>query len=111
MLLLDEDLPGSITFRHYRAPGRRDSWRKRGVSGSIAITRKRVAVWTGGVKYIDVPHSDPLRAALDVSAEESEKVCFAFDAEQFRSDSSGRVEVRLRTAQADQIAAILAELA
>jgi hypothetical protein len=45
--VLEEGLPGSVTFRDYRAPGKRYSLRKVAVNGSIALTARRIVVWYG----------------------------------------------------------------
>jgi hypothetical protein len=111
MLLLDERLRGSLTYRHYRAPGRRSSWRKVSTAGAIAVTEQRLLVWTGGTTHIDVPHKDPLRAAIEVTVDKPGRICFAYDAHAFHDDRSGQVEVRLKTARADEIAGLLATTA
>lgn len=106
-VLLEEGLAGSITLRHYRAPGKRASWKKRAISGAIAVTRHRLVVWAGGERHIDIPLADPRRSAIDVVAETPERVCFAYDAGAFDDRRAGQVEVRLRTPQAARIAELL----
>ncbi len=107
LLLLDEGLHGSITYRDYRAPGRRASLEKRATSGAIAVTSRRLVVWTGRSKHIDVPLRDSLRHAIQVVAETQEKVCFGYDPSLFQPATSGRVEVRLKPARAAEIVALL----
>jgi len=107
LLLLEEGLAGSITYRSYRAPGSRSSLRKEATSGAIAVTTQRLVIWAGGGKSIDIPLHHPFRAALKVSIEQPGRICFSYDAGRFRPDRSGTVEVRLRTAQATRIADLL----
>jgi hypothetical protein len=45
IVLLEEDLRGTITYRNYRAPGRRYGLRKARIAGAIAVTRQRVVAW------------------------------------------------------------------
>jgi hypothetical protein len=46
MVLLDEGVKGSVTYRNFHAPGRRDAWRRQWYTGSIALTKMRlVALW------------------------------------------------------------------
>jgi hypothetical protein len=107
MLLLEEELPGSITYRNYRAPGRYSSWKKEPTSGAIAITASRLVVWTGKSKHIDLPRSGPLRTAVEVTLDGADHVRFGYDAGRFSAERSGQVEVRLRTSQAARIVGFL----
>jgi hypothetical protein len=108
LVLLEENLTGSITYRNYRAPGQRSSLKKEAISGAIAVTASRLVVWTGRSKHIDVPLNHPLRAAIEVSYDPPDRVRFAYDAAAFGPSRSGQVEVRLRTPQAAHIADLLA---
>jgi hypothetical protein len=107
LLLLDEGLSGSITFRHYRAPRSRSSWRKEPISGAIAVSSRRLVVWAGRSKHIDVPLTHPLRTAIEVTVDRPGRVCFGYDAAAFNTSRSGRVELRLRTAHAARVAELL----
>lgn len=108
LVLLEEGLVGSVTYRHYRAPGRRSNWRKDAATGAVAVTANRLVVWAGHFKHIDVPLDHPVRATIEVRAEQPDRVCFAYDAGTTSPDRSGQVEVRLRTRQAERIAGLLA---
>jgi hypothetical protein len=107
-VLLEEGLTGSVTYRGYRAPGRYSAWRKQAVSGAVALTADRLVVWAGGFRHIDVELAHPLRATIEVRAERPDRVCFAYDAGATNPSRSGRVEVRLRTTQAERVAQLLA---
>lgn len=106
-LVLEEELSGSITYRNYRAPGQYSSLRKQATSGAIAVTPQRLVVWAGRGKNIDVPLDHPLRAAINVTLDKPDRICFAYDAARFSPDRSGTVEVRLRTVQAPQVTDLL----
>jgi hypothetical protein len=93
-VVLDEELPGSITYRNYRAPCQYSGWKKEATSGAIALTSSRLVVWTSRSKHIDVPLDHPLRAAITVSLNRPDRVRFAYDAQAFRPSRSGYVEVR-----------------
>jgi hypothetical protein len=108
LLVLDEGLTGSITYRDYRAPGRYSSWRKEAISGAIALSAQRLVVWAGRGKHIDIPLTGPYRDAVEVSLEPKDRICFTYQAGYFRRDRSGTVQVRLRTRHAARIAEILA---
>ncbi|WP_018636472.1 hypothetical protein [Parafrankia elaeagni] len=108
LVLLAEGLPGSITYRHYRAPGQRSNWRKEAVTGAIAVTALRLVVWAGRGKNIDVPLAGPFLAAIEIGLESPNQVRFAYDAGKFSPVRSGAVEVRLRTPRAADVVALLA---
>jgi len=107
LVLLDEELTGSITYRNYRAPGQYSGWKKEATSGAIALTPGRLVVWTGRSKHIDVALDHPLRAAIEVSLDGPGRVRFAYEAQAFGPSRSGHVEVRLRTQHAARIAELL----
>jgi len=108
VLLLEEGLPGTITYINYRAPRQYSSWRKVAFTGAIAITGRRfvVAASRGG-RPIDVPLAHERRDAVTVSADGPDKVKFSVDPSAFDPRKSGTVEVRLRTPRAPQVVALL----
>lgn len=112
-LLVEEDLGGSLTFRNYRAPGRRSGLEKVAIGVAIAITRQRVVIWISGGKpglkgkHMDVPLDDPRLRGIAVTIDGPDKVCLAYDPHAFNPDTSGRVEVRLKTPKAAEIVALL----
>jgi hypothetical protein len=110
-LLLEEDLKTSITWRHFRAPGKRFGWRKTGTRGAIAITNRRVVVWALGGRQVDITFDASQIADLQVTEEDPDRVLFAFDAAKFHSDWSGTIEVRLRTESAPRIPELVASQA
>jgi hypothetical protein len=102
IVLLEEGLRGSITLRHYRAPGKRSSWQRSGLYGAIAVTGKRVVVWGNRAKRADAPRDQP---GMRASAEAPDRFLLTFDASQLGPDRSGTVEIRLRTPDAQRVAA------
>lgn len=107
VLALDEGLPGSITYRNYRARGRYSSYRKQGVTGAAAVTGQRLVVWAARSRQIDVPLIHPSRQLIDVGLDEPDRVRFGYDAGKFSDSRSGTVEIRLRTARAGHILELL----
>ena len=104
LLFLEEGLAGSVTYRNFRAPGEHAKWRKEVVAGAIALTgRRRLVVWAGRFKHIDVPLDHPLWATIEVSSPRPDRLRFAYDADVTGAPRSGRVEVSLRTPQAAQV--------
>jgi hypothetical protein len=108
IVLIEEGLPGTVTYIGYRAPGRYSTWRRVAFTGAIAVTGQRFAVFASrGGKHIDVPLSAGLRDAVKVSADGGDKVLFSVDPSAFDPRKSGTVEVRLRTPRAAEVVALL----
>jgi hypothetical protein len=103
LVLLEEGLRGSITYRDYRAPDRTASLSKVAFNGAIALTATRLVVWGSGARQVDTPLEGPLRSALTVTLEPPETLCFAVEAAAFDARKSGTVEVRLRSSAAPTI--------
>ena len=76
VVLLEEDLRGTVTYRNYRAPGKRYGIRKTRIAGAIAVTRQRVVAWGMGGRQIDVPLGYP---GVEIARDGEEKVVFAPD--------------------------------
>ena len=102
VVLMDEGIGGSITYRDFSAPGRRSSWRKVAFSGSITLTKTRLLALQYANPAINVPLDDPRLKQMQFSVEGEDKLLVAFNANLFHSDWSGTIEYRFRTAQAPE---------
>ena len=101
IVLLDEGIGGSITFRNFRAPGRRYSYRKTWFAGSLVVTELRFAGFAFRRPVINVPLEGPHLGKLDLSLEKRDTVIrIAFDSSDFHDDWSGDIECRFRTSKA-----------
>jgi len=107
-VLLDEGIGGTVTFRNFRAPGRRHSWRKKWFTGSLALSGRHFAAFTYWQPVVFVPLDDPRIAALECSVESEDRLCIAFDPSAFNDNWSGRIEVRFKTPRAREFAQRLA---
>jgi hypothetical protein len=107
---LAEDLFGTVTLRGYRGPNRIATYRKQGFAAALAITRKRLVVWSGSRwgapkgMQINVGFEDPRYERLEIAAEAPDRFLVACELEEFHRDRSGRFEVRLRTPKATELA-------
>lgn len=54
MLLFDEGLNGSVTYRNFHRPGKSAGYQRVGLGASIAVTIKRLAAYSGNAAVIDV---------------------------------------------------------
>ena len=103
IVLLDEGIGGSITFRNFRAPGKRYSYRKNWFTGSLVVTELRFAGFAFRRPVINVPLEGPHLDKLDCSLEKEHAVLrVAFDSSDFHEDWSGMIECRFRTPMARQ---------
>jgi hypothetical protein len=92
----EEGIRGTITYRHYRAPHRRSSWRRQGIRAALAITDRRLLVAIRGRPFVNVPWDDPRLAQMETAVED-DRLLIAFDPGLFDERTSGRIELRLRT--------------
>src|SRR5664279_1963003 len=102
IILLYEKLRGSITYRNFYAPGRYSSYRKVGLTSSIAVTRTRLYATAFSKPAIDVPFSDERIRSMNFSVEDGSKLLVAFDASLFHPDWSGTIEYRFKMPEAQQ---------
>jgi hypothetical protein len=100
VLLLDEGVRGSVTYRDFRSPGRYSSWRRQWYTSSIALTKVRLVALRRSAPIIDVPLTDERIRRLRLLPEGGDTLLVAFDAALFRDDWSGTIEYRFRTPQA-----------
>ena len=93
----EEGLRGTVTYRHYRAPRRRSSWRRQWIRAALAITDRRLLVAIRGRPFVNVPWDDPRLREMELAVED-DRLLIAFDPGLFDERRSGRVELRLRSA-------------
>lgn len=104
VLLMDVGLPGSITYRRYRDGEKNFRWRREQLVATVVVTGRRLVVWAAGMRQVDLPFGSPLRAALAVSVEPPGQLLIAYGAAAFSASRSGRVELRIRTSRAADLA-------
>lgn len=107
--LVDEGIRGSVTYRNFRAPGRRSHYRKSAFVGSLVITDARFAAYIYSRPIINIPFSTGKLRELNVDVE-GMVLCIRFDPAAFHDDWSGSIEVRYDTPRARQIADRIGEL-
>ena len=100
IVLMDEGIGGSVTYRDFSAPGKRSAWRKVAFSGSIALTKTRLLALHYATPAINVPLDDQRLQQMQFSVEDEDKLLVAFNANLFHDDWSGTIEYRFRTEQA-----------
>ena len=109
VILFDEGVKGSVTYRNFRAPGKRFSLRRQWFTGSIALTKTRLLGLMYSNTIINVPLADERIRAMHYSLEGDDGLCVAFDASLFHADWAGTIEYRFHTPQARQLMELLQE--
>jgi hypothetical protein len=97
IILLDEGIGGSVTFRNFRAPWRRYGYRRNWFTGSIVLTGKRFAAFQYSKPIINVPLEDKWLEELRCSLKDETTLCVQFDAAAFHERWSGSIECRFST--------------
>lgn len=101
IVLVDEGLGGSITFRNFKAPGKRYSWRRNWFVGSLVLTGRRFVAFAFSKPIVDVPIGEDRVDGLWCRLEgEKDLLVVQFDASAFNERWSGSVECRFSTSQA-----------
>ncbi len=100
IVLFEEDVKGSMTFRNFRSPGRYSNWRKVLITSLVVLTGKRLLAFKGSSPIIDVPLTDERLRRMEFSVEGEKTLLVAFDANLFQPDWSGAIEYRFKTANA-----------
>ena len=106
-MLCEEGIGGSVTFRRFRAPGKRYSYRRTWFSGSIVLTQEHFLAFQFSQPVIGVPWTDPRIKELFCRLDDHKTICVEFDASTFNDDWSGDIEVRFSTPQASSFPAII----
>ena len=100
LVLIDEGVGGTVTYRDFCSPGRRASWKKSAFSGAIALTRTRLLALQFSRPVINVPLEDERLRQMQFSVEREDRILIAFNANLFHNDWSGTIEYRFRTPEA-----------
>lgn len=97
IILSDEGLPGTVTYRDFRGGGRYSNWKRQWYTASITLTGARLLAFRHSSPIIDVPVADERFRALAFSLEDEDTLLVAYDASLFHADWSGKIEYRFRT--------------
>ncbi len=97
VVLLEQGLGGSITFRNFRAPGRRYGWKRRWFSGSIVLTNQHLLAFAFSKPVIGIAWSDRKIRRLKTVVQDNNTLSIKYDAADFNKDWSGEMELRYTT--------------
>lgn len=100
IVLSDEGIKGSVTYRNFRSPMRRANWKRQWYTASITLTQTRLLAFAYSNQIIDVPLIDERFRRLQFSLENETTLLITFDASLFHNDWSGTLEYRFKTPHA-----------
>lgn len=107
LVLIDEGLPGSVRYQHFRAPGKRFHGKVTGERIGLAISEERFVMYcrSGRSKLVDTSFSIPRLSFVDVSLQDGDTVSVQIDYDQAGLPKvSGQITIRAKTPNAAQIA-------
>lgn len=103
VVVLEEDVSGSIRYSHFKAPGRRSHGKVVPVRMALAVTEKRLVAYSssGRNKLMDSPWDAPNLRALTVTVEGDDTAAFHVDYGKLDEPKvSGEITIRAKTPNA-----------
>ena len=107
LVLVDESLPGSVRYTHFKAPGRRMHGKVTPERMALGISRKRFVIYckSGRAKLADSEFTSPNLRGIDVSVDGDDRLVVTVDYDKLGEERvSGQVALHMRTASARRIA-------
>jgi len=106
LVLLEEGLPGSVRYTHFKAPGRRMHGKVTPERMALGLSRKRFVVYckSGRAKLADSEFTSPNLRGVDVSLEGDDKVVIKIDYDKLEVERvSGQIALHIRTGSARRV--------
>src|SRR5688572_5580235 len=69
IIVSDEGIKSTLTYKNFRAPGRYSNWKRRWFSGAIALTKKRLVLQQYSQPVINLELTDERFKKIKVSLE------------------------------------------
>lgn len=108
ILLMREQTRAKLTYRDFKAPGKRFGYKTVWFKSTVAVTNKRILATVYGKMAIDVPFSDERIRKMQFSVEDG-KLLVSLDASLFQPTWSGNLEYRMNLDDAQQYLDIIRE--
>jgi hypothetical protein len=103
LVLVEEGLPGSVRYRHFKAPGRRFHGKVTAVRVGLGISEERIAIYcrSGRSKLVDTLFSEPRLSAVEFALEGTDEVSIRIDFDRgVVPKVSGQMEIRFSSPNA-----------
>src|SRR5471030_84030 len=95
ILLIHEQTGAKLTYRGFKAPGKRFGYKAVWFKSTVAVTNKRVLATVYGKMAIDVQFADERIREMQFSVEDGPRLLVSFDASLFQPTWSGALEFRI----------------
>ena len=92
IVVFDEGIPASVTYRDFRAPGKYFSWKKQAFVGSVVVTNNRLVALMYSNFAVNVPFTDERIRQLQISVE-GDRLLIAFDPKLFTTTGLARLNI------------------
>ncbi len=103
IVYLDEGIRGKVYFRNYKAPGKHFVRKTSVFAGSVIITKKRFIAYSFSTRIADFPLKKQFIKKAQFKETSRGLLQLAFNAEDFNSNSSGRVEFSFKTSDTTSV--------
>jgi hypothetical protein len=100
IVLIDEGIGGTVTYRGFKSSRRRHSWKKSWFTGCLVLTNRTFAAFAMTRPLVYIPIEDQRLSEVRCSVKEGGTLLVAYDASLLNERWSGLVECRFRTAKA-----------
>lgn len=100
IVIIEEGVTGEFIADRVKGSGKSYLRTRKGFSGSLAVTRRRVVFYAFRKPQISLAFDDPRIARLSVGIRETDAFSISFESSDFREGWSGRVEFLFRTGKA-----------
>lgn len=97
IVLQEEGIGGSVTFKKFRAPGKYYGWKRNWFSGSIVLTQENFLAFQFTKQIIGVSWNNEKINCLNCFLENENTFCVEFDAANFNENWSGNITVKFST--------------
>jgi hypothetical protein len=103
LVIAEEGLRGTVSYDHFKAPGKRFNGKVSGERIGLGVSEHRVAAYcrSGTVKLVDTEYDNPRLRAVDFLVEDVEKLAIVVDYDELGDGNvSGKITIRARTPRA-----------
>lgn len=107
LVLIEEGLPGTVRYTHFKAPGRRHHGKVSREKLGLAISEERFVIYcrSGLVELADSSFDNPRLALLDISLQEEDELEVLIDYDRAHMEKvSGQIAIRAKAPNAASIA-------
>ena len=92
IVVLEEGIRTTVTWRNVRLPGRRIAWRKQCFSAALVITQRRATAVAGWIRLLDVSKDDVRARAIVVTVDDRGRMHVTIDASILHSKGRGTID-------------------